>query len=97
VKKPFIRVTKWIGDIPVEAVCTACTGVHFRAESASHRPQREEYQKSLQSQFDAHFKSVHMSEESSEPPAAHSMLADIGSRLSFAFLRVPSWSIVFAN
>jgi hypothetical protein len=59
VKKPFIRVTKWLGDIPVEAGCTACAAVHFRAESQSHRPQREEYQKSLQAQFDAHCKSVH--------------------------------------
>ncbi|HXM62243.1 MAG TPA: hypothetical protein VN950_15400 [Terriglobales bacterium] len=58
-KKPFIRVTKWLGDIPVEAGCTACAAVHFRAESQSHRPQREEYQKSLQAQFDAHCKSVH--------------------------------------
>jgi hypothetical protein len=59
VKKPFIRVTKWLGDIPVEAGCTACAAVHFRAESKSHRPQREEYHKSLQAQFDAHCKSVH--------------------------------------
>jgi hypothetical protein len=63
-KKPFIRVTKWLGDIPVEAGCTVCAGVHFRAESASHRPQREEYQKSLQSQFDAHLKIVHLNEVS---------------------------------
>jgi hypothetical protein len=59
VKKPFIRVTKWLGDIPVEAGCTACADAHFRAESQSHRPQREEYQTSLQAQFDAHCKSVH--------------------------------------
>jgi hypothetical protein len=59
VKKPFIRVTKWLGDIPVEASCTACAAVHFRTESKSHRPQREEYQKSLQAQFEAHCKSTH--------------------------------------
>ncbi|HEY6764044.1 MAG TPA: hypothetical protein VI386_04680 [Candidatus Sulfotelmatobacter sp.] len=39
-KKPFILVTKWLGDIPIEARCTACSGVEFRAQSASHRPQR---------------------------------------------------------
>jgi hypothetical protein len=59
VKKPFIRVTKWLGDIPVEAGCTACSDVHFRVESKTHRPQRDEYQKSLQAQFDAHCRSVH--------------------------------------
>jgi len=58
-KKPFIRVTKWLGDIPVEAGCTACPDVRLRAESSSHRPQREAYQQSLQSQFDAHCKKVH--------------------------------------
>jgi hypothetical protein len=68
-KKPFIRVTKWLGDIPVEAGCTACTAAHFRAESRSHRPQREEYQKSLQSQFDAHFKQVHAHSDATQPPS----------------------------
>jgi hypothetical protein len=58
-KKPSLRVTKWLGDIPVAAECTSCVAVAFDAKSASHRPSREEYQKSLQSQFDAHFKKVH--------------------------------------
>ena len=31
-KKPTIRVTKWLGDIPVEANCSACPGVVFRAK-----------------------------------------------------------------
>jgi len=59
-KKPFLRVTKWLGDIPVEAVCTACPAASFRAQSSSHRPNREEYQKSLQTQFDAHCKASHV-------------------------------------
>ena len=58
-KKPNLRVTKWLNDIPVEAYCSACTGVSFRAQSAGHRPNREEYQKSLQDQFDAHCKMAH--------------------------------------
>ena len=58
-KKPSLRVTKWLGDIPVAAECTSCVGVGFDVKSASHRPTREEYQKSLQSQFDAHFETVH--------------------------------------
>jgi hypothetical protein len=58
-KKPTLRVTKWLGDIPVEAVCTACPATSFRAQSSSHRPNREEYQKSLQTQFDAHYKAAH--------------------------------------
>lgn len=58
-RTPVIRVTKWLGDIPVEAVCSSCSNVSFRAQGSSHRPNRQEYQMSLQSQFDAHCKSEH--------------------------------------
>jgi hypothetical protein len=58
-KKPVIRVTKWLGDIPVEAICSACAGTGFKAKGSSHRPNREEYQKSLQAQFDEHVKLMH--------------------------------------
>jgi hypothetical protein len=53
-KKPTLRVTKWLADIPVEAHCTQCPTVSFKAQGISHRPNREEYQKSLQAQFDVH-------------------------------------------
>jgi len=46
----------------VEAGCTACVSVTFSAKGASHRPNREEYQKSIQAQFDAHCKAVHSQE-----------------------------------
>jgi hypothetical protein len=62
-KKPTLRVTKWLRDIPVEAECTACVSVGFHAKPVNHRPNREEYQRSLQRQFDAHVKNVH-------PPSA---------------------------
>ena len=58
-KKPSLRVTKWLGDIPVTGECTSCAGVFFDAKSASHRPTRQEYQQSLQRQFDAHLSQVH--------------------------------------
>ena len=54
-KKPTIRVTKWLVDIPIEATCSVCVGVSFRAKGSSHRPNREEYQRSLQAQFEAQF------------------------------------------
>jgi len=59
VKKPTIRVTKWLGDIPVEAGCTVCPGILLRAKGSGHRPNREQYQKSLQAQFDEHCKAAH--------------------------------------
>jgi hypothetical protein len=62
-KKPTLRVTKWLGDIPVEAICTFCNGVSFRAQTPSHRPNREEYQRSLQAQFDDHARLAHPAEK----------------------------------
>jgi hypothetical protein len=61
-KKPTIRVTKWLGDIPVEAGCGVCPGAVFRAKGSSHRPNRDEFQKSIQAQFDEHCKAVHSQE-----------------------------------
>lgn len=58
-KKPTIRVTKWLGDIPVEAACTVCPSVIFRARGSGHRPNREEFQKSIQVQFEEHCKLTH--------------------------------------
>jgi len=58
-KKPTLRVTKWLADIPVEASCTACPAVSFKAQGSGHRPNREEYQRSLQAQFDNHCKTAH--------------------------------------
>jgi hypothetical protein len=58
-RKPTLRVTKWLADIPVEAHCTRCPTVSFKAQGTSHRPNRQEYQKSLQAQFDAHCNAVH--------------------------------------
>jgi hypothetical protein len=62
-KRPSLRVSKWMLDIPVEAECTACAGVRFGVRPSGHRPNRVEYEKSLQSAFDAHFKKVHLHEE----------------------------------
>jgi hypothetical protein len=58
-RKPTLRGTKWLGTIPVEAECTACDDVKFKAISGSHRPDREEYTNSLQRQFEAHVRQVH--------------------------------------
>jgi len=63
-KRPFLRVTQWLGTIPVEAECTACAGTKFRAQSTSHRPELGQYQRSLQAQFDEHVKLVHSQDPS---------------------------------
>lgn len=72
-KKPFIRVTKWLGDIPVEAECTSCRAEScFRVISAGHRPNREEYANQLQRAFDEHCKLVHtdVDQRVGEPPSS---------------------------
>jgi hypothetical protein len=61
-KKPTIRVMKWLADIPVEACCSACPAIVFKAKGSGHRPNREEFQKSIQAQFDAHCQAVHSPE-----------------------------------
>ena len=63
-KKPRLRVTKWLRDIPVEIECTACPEWKFRATSMSHRPNREEYTQQLQRAFDEHFGAVHNRQDS---------------------------------
>lgn len=68
-KKATVRVTKWLGEIPVEATCSLCSTVSFRASGQSHRPNREEYQRSLQAQFDEHVKLSHA--ETKEQEQAH--------------------------
>ena len=64
-KKPTLRVTKCLGDIPIEANCTACSDLSFKAKTATNcnsSADRKECQSSLQSQFDAHFKATHWQE-----------------------------------
>ncbi len=65
-KKPTIHVTKWLTDIPIEATCSACAGVTFRAKGSGHRPNREEYQRSLKEQFESHLSAVHSPVDSGE-------------------------------
>jgi hypothetical protein len=62
-KKPLLRVTKWLGNIPVEAECIACTDAKFQVRSSSHRPNLADYQKALQRDFDQHVKEVHSGEK----------------------------------
>jgi hypothetical protein len=63
--KSTLRVTKWLGDIPLEGSCTLCPAVLFRVASTHHRPQKAEYQEQLQRAFDRHVKDVHMPEDTS--------------------------------
>ncbi len=65
-QKPSLRITKWMGNIPVEGGCTSCADVNLKVESTTHRPIREEYQTALEAAFELHFKQVHMCEDASQ-------------------------------
>ena len=68
-KKPVLRVSKWLGDIPVKAYCAVCPDATFRAKSSSHRPNGEEYRASLQAQFESHCREVHSASENDSIPS----------------------------
>jgi hypothetical protein len=67
-KKPFLRVTKWLGDIPVEAICALCPDAVFRVASVHHRPNKTEYTEQLQRSFNRHVQDIH-------PPADASQMS----------------------
>jgi hypothetical protein len=58
-KKPVLRVTKWLGDIPIEGRCSLCPNTLFHAASSHHRPQKAEYIERLQRAFDSHVADLH--------------------------------------
>jgi hypothetical protein len=58
-KKPTLRVTKWLGDIPIEGRCTLCPETLLHAASPHHRPQKAEYIERLQQVFDRHVADLH--------------------------------------
>jgi hypothetical protein len=67
-KKPMLHVTRWLGDIPVEAECTACPGTKFQPASSHHRPDKDDYRDKLQRAFLRHCQDVHV-EKNSIPTA----------------------------
>ena len=67
--KPSLRITKWMGNIPVEGGCTSCADVNLRVQATTHRPVLEEYQTALAAAFDLHFKQVHMRDDASQAAA----------------------------
>jgi hypothetical protein len=58
-QKPTLRVTKCLGDIPVEGRCSLCPDTLFHAISPHHRPQKAEYIERLQRAFDRHVADLH--------------------------------------
>jgi hypothetical protein len=81
-----MHVTKWLGDIPVEAGCSECASVVLKAIGSSHRPNREEYQKSFQQR--GHCKAIHF-RESASSSGALLLTADFRTEITDAVYRSP--------
>ena len=67
--KPSLRITKWMGNIPVEGGCTSCADVNLKVQATTHRPVLEEYRTALAAAFELHFKEVHMRDDASQAAA----------------------------
>ena len=61
---PSLKVTKWMGNIPIEGVCTACPDAQFRPSWAHHKPQKAVNEEKMRQAFDRHCRDVHGSEAS---------------------------------
>ena len=63
-EEPRLRVTKWLGSVPVEAECTACGDAIFKVEEWDsgeplQKPDRQHYHDILQYGFDKHCAAAH--------------------------------------
>ena len=66
VKKPSLKITKGLGEMPVEGVCTACQDAVFVVKGLPLNPTVEKCTRELQEQFNKHFKKVHLREDASQ-------------------------------
>jgi len=62
---PSLKVTKWLGDIPIEGACTSCPDARFRPSWAYHTPQKDVNERKMKLAFDRHFEEVHVSGDAS--------------------------------
>ena len=66
---PLLKVTKWLGDIPIEGVCTSCPDAQFRPNWNNHRPNKAQNEEKMKQAFGRHFREVHTNEYAGETPA----------------------------
>jgi len=67
-KKPELRIRKYNGQSPIEAVCSSCgDAIPFFVAARGGKP--EDNQAELQAAFDRHFKETHLREDASQAAA----------------------------
>jgi hypothetical protein len=64
--KPSLKVTKWLGNIPVEGVCACCADAQFRPSWNHRRPDKTACEEKMKREFDRHFREVHTREDGSQ-------------------------------
>jgi hypothetical protein len=64
-KEPSLKVTKWLGNIPIEGVCTYCPDAQFRPSWNHHKPEKNAIEEKMKQAFDRHFREAHMREDTS--------------------------------
>jgi hypothetical protein len=67
-KEPALEITESRGPIPVEGACTSCWNVKFKVRVPDNLD-RTEALKFPTTQFERHFKVVHMDEDASQAAA----------------------------
>ncbi|PYV73666.1 MAG: hypothetical protein DMG97_10795 [Acidobacteria bacterium] len=66
-KKPELRVTKFVGGKTVQGTCSACPTVIF--DTGSLLRDNEDHQRELERLFAEHFRQVHLREDASQSAA----------------------------
>jgi ribosome-binding protein aMBF1 (putative translation factor) len=64
-----LKVTKWLGDIPVEGVCTSCPDAQFRPSWNNHRPNKAQIEEKMKQAFGRHSREAHTHEDASQDAA----------------------------
>jgi hypothetical protein len=59
-KMPSLKVTKWLGDIPIGGEYTSCPDAQFKPSWAYHEPQKAVNEEKMKQAFDRHCREVHM-------------------------------------
>jgi hypothetical protein len=59
VQKPILKLTKWLGDIPIQGECSVCLSLETFATVPAARPDRTDCMEQLERAFARHVAEFH--------------------------------------